>query len=234
MEKSYSDIRQDADAHRETNDCTVVAVSVACGIEYAEAHALLAAAGRKRGKGFSDWKYLPLIEQQGNAINRIRPSATAMPPAPLSQLPELKAKTVRTVEKELAANYSGLRVLIRTSGHVLAWNGKEIVDWTAGRNHRIIAAYVIFPAGTMPKPSAPVAPKERKALRRSSDQNARHGCLVYFGDNLIGSYKSVAAAYKDNGWSLRGHQRVRRLMKLYGEATVRLPNGSIAKFTLQP
>jgi hypothetical protein len=210
MHKTYSDFSTDRADHRETNDCTVIAVSVACGISYAKAHALLAAAGRKPRKGLSQYKYHPVIEALGFEVVKITD--------------QFKSKTVRTIERELAAKYGGIKILVNVPRHVLAWDGTQIVDWSAGRIHRVENVYAIMPSTdrswdfpwqirgkTVPVP-------ERRALNRSADHNVRHGCAVYIDDNLIGTYTSVAAAYKANGWNLRGHQKVRRIMKLYDEA----------------
>ena len=60
----FEEIRKSSDAMNETKDCTVIAVSVVCGIPYEEAHALLAKAGRKPRKGTSVVLYHNVIRRQ--------------------------------------------------------------------------------------------------------------------------------------------------------------------------
>ena len=45
--------RSESFSPSETNDCTVVAVAVACGLDYNKAHALLRSLGRKDQSGFA-------------------------------------------------------------------------------------------------------------------------------------------------------------------------------------
>ena len=199
MDGVYQTYREDSKAFREDNDCTVITTAVVCGISYAEAHAALSAKGRVRGRGFSQVKYHEAIREHGNIIERI----------------QLKSKTIRTVERELAENWGGCKVMINVRRHVLAWNGERIVDWTAGRQHRIISAFVVYPQGTKPEPK-PVTPPERKPLNRTGHK--RTGVVLYCEALSIEAehHPSLAAAYNANGFGLRGHQGIRKHVKTYG------------------
>ena len=51
IEKSYTAKVADSEKASEKNDCAVIAVSLATGVSYAKAHAVLAKNGRENGKG---------------------------------------------------------------------------------------------------------------------------------------------------------------------------------------
>jgi len=201
MDKSYKQIREDARDYREGNDCTVVAVSVACGIEYAEAHSLLKAAGRRKGKGLHEQYYHKVIRDLGFTIDRIN----------------LRSKTVRTVEQELAHHHGHQIVMIRVRGHVLVWNGKEIVDWSAGRMHRIVEAYIIYK--DTPPVASPVPVPERKSLNRKGwTVAAVEAICPSQGFPDWETYTSIPAVYRAFGLSKKGRQLVRRHVKYHGFA----------------
>jgi len=193
----------------DTNDCSVVTTAAVTGTSYIEASAKCTAAGRIRNKGFSDADYYQVIREMGFTIRRIA----------------VESKTVRTIERELAAKWGGCKVIIRVAKHVLAWDGTEIVDWSAGRQHRIMWADLVYPSSELLPVGKSVPVPERKALKRPPMK--RNGVKVFIDDNLIGDYSSIAAAYKANGWSLRGHQRVRLIVKRHGSATVYHWKGNI-------
>ena len=128
-----------ADAHGETNDCTVRALTASTGLDYDVCHAQLAKQGRKNRKG-CHWT----IEG---------PKAAAALGFTMRQLPrsEYRAKTMITAERDPALRSGRFAVLVR--GHVAALVDGKVVDWSAGRRHRIAAIYEVTrnsaaPAGT--------------------------------------------------------------------------------------
>lgn len=187
---------------KDDNDCTVIAVSAVTGISYEQSQSLLAKAGRKRNRGLIRQIYHDVIRQLGFTIRQLK----------------LAAKTVRTIEQELAAEWGGCKVLINVKRHVLTWDGERILDNSAGRMYRLSGVYLVY-KGAEPEGKAVPLYKQRTLRRRPMRRN---GVKVYIADKFIDEYSSLAAAYKANGWSLRGHQKVRRQMKYWGEARVNL------------
>ncbi len=202
MDKTFQSISEESKPFNETNDCTVIATSVVTGWSYSEAHAALKAAGRKNRKGFSQYRYHDVIRQSGFTIDRITG--------------QFQSKTVRTIERELAANWGGAKIMVNVQGHVLAWNGKEIVDWSAGRQHHIRGVYLVY-KDNPPKTFAVEQPKRRK-LNRSSNQSTRISIVVSCPELDIHEkrYSSVAAAYRDLGFDLKGHQSFRKQVRYWG------------------
>jgi len=184
----------------EANDCAVIAVSLSTGIPYDEAHALLKAAGRKNRKGISPILYMSAIRQLGFTVTPIK----------------LQSKTVRTIERELAKYWGGVKILVGIRRHVLTWDGNEIADWTAGRNHRIRDVYVIHKGDVPVGRSVPVP--ERKAMLKTSRPRSPVAIRIGPGGEFT-EHSSVAAAYKATGLNLSGHQRIRRAVKAHGEWT---------------
>jgi hypothetical protein len=107
----------------EENDCTVRALAVALDGDYKTAHQACKAQGRKKGKGLNIvlWKraFLDCGYELDDVTNNF------------------DGQTIRTVERELAARRDDKKFLLNVRSHVCAWDGKEIVDWAAGRLHRI-------------------------------------------------------------------------------------------------
>jgi hypothetical protein len=196
----YKGIRPEGNKDR--NDCTVVAVSVLCDIPYEEASAKLAAVGRIRNKGLAPHLYQKVMNELGFVIRRL----------------SVKSKTVRTLERELAANYGDCRCMIHIRRHVLAWNGREIVDWSKDRQHRIDYVDLVY-RGAEGQPligkSVPMAPQKKAKVtsRPISAVEAR----IDGGEWT--QFRSVKAAYDGFNIRLNQHQRVRKSVKYWGHAT---------------
>jgi hypothetical protein len=196
----YHSIR--GDAEKDTNDCTVVAVAIVAGIPYKEASSLLTAAGRINGKGFAVSKYHAVLRNMGFSIRDIRQN--------------FKAKTVRTLERELAANYGGCKVLVNIQRHVLAWDGEQIVDWTAGRTGRIQQIHQVYS-----ELECPVGRSVPVPVRKAMKVTSRPATEVWIRCPSLTMhdwkhYKSLPAAYKDQEWKPKGRQKARRMLKMYG------------------
>jgi hypothetical protein len=196
---SYRDYAAKSKQKGETNDCSVIATAAVTGIDYDAAHDLLRLSGRKPRKGLNQSIYLTAIRNIGYIVERI----------------ELQSKTVRTVERELAENWGHCKVMVRVPHHVLAWNGHKIVDWTAGRTRRIQEAWLIY-KGHRPKPSPVPIPEQRPMKKTARPTTAVMSRLVNGKEQ---QHKSLAAAYRDLGLDLKGHQQIRQHVKHYGEWT---------------
>ncbi len=142
----------------ETNDCAVKAVAVVTNENYDEAHDACQRFGRRprRGTNFS-FTTKPAVKNLGFEVERVHP--------------ELTGTFVRKLPERLSARKS---YLVRVAGHILAVKGGQVIDWTAGRNHRVKAIYVVSKKAAEPKavevkPSKPA----RKSSKRLSDDTVR-------------------------------------------------------------
>ena len=208
---NYEKICRDED--RDDNDCTVVAVSISTGIPYKEAARILASAGRKPNKGCSQVIYHAEIRKLGFNIQSIRQEKYGIARLSPDIRHPLIAKTVRTVERELAKNWGGCKVLIGIRRHVLTWDGNEIADWTAGRQHRITSAHLVYKGDHLPEGKS-VPAKARKSLRKTA---RKRSAVIAIVDGVETKHRSVKAAYDHHNLQLQGHQAIRRLVKYWGE-----------------
>ena len=198
---TYEELDVTAKEMGESNDCSVKATAVLADIDYRTAHALLKKLGRVFRKG----------DHPRNALRELGFQFSIV---------RFKSKTIRTLERELASAWGGIKILIYTKNqrHVLAWDGSMIQDWSAGRQQRVGSCYIVYPVGEyQPFPGKSVPVPERKELRGRKG-HIQSAVLVSCDELDIQNheYPSVAAAYKALGLSLRGHQKARRIMKLYG------------------
>ena len=124
----------------ERRDCTVKAWAVVAGITYTEAHCDLAAVGRKRGRGVHMQSLLTrLCDMQDKRFTDVT-----------DEWKRKGARTMLTVGRVLPKRGA---FLVFCRGHVAAFRGGELHDWTKGRRHRVIAIYRV---NALPKEAAPV------------------------------------------------------------------------------
>lgn len=216
MERSYREVTSESRGFNETNDCTVVAVAIVTGKTYPEAHKAMADAGRKRGRGAHCWQYEQALNALGftwtELFSKWNRNST------YAKFNQLKSRTIRTVERELADNWGGVPCLIKVSGHLLAWNGSKIEDYTQASTRRVQEVWAIHPTGTkLPKGKKVAQPEQRKLYRPPMTRSA---VLITCDELNIEQlqFRSVKAAYDFLGLDLKGHQSIRREMKLYGKA----------------
>ena len=116
----------DSDKFREHNDCAVKALALTTHLSYPAAHATLGDAGRKC-RHRTRW---PTIERAymlaGYSLKPVN----------------VEAKTVMKIEIDSSFKASK-KYLVKTSGHVLAVRKGKVLDWTAGRRHRIQHVYEV-------------------------------------------------------------------------------------------
>ena len=201
------DLVKSAKEMGEANDCSVKALATICDLPYKMAHDHMAGIGRVFRCGFRPDQAIKNLGYQ------------------LHQLAHLKSKTIRTLERELAAEFGGLKVLIYCSRgrHVLAWDGAMIADWTGGRQQRVCLnrVYLCFKGSFLEAmqqvgQSVPVPARAELAPKNLTRTAVYISCEEL--DVWEQQYSSVAAAYKALGFHLRGHQRLRRALKKFGEA----------------
>lgn len=113
----------------ETNDCTVIALSIVARMTYKAAHMICNAFERKNNKRFPSILLMAALAREGFTITPIK---------------NLKQKngshyTPKTIGNKLKRGY----YLCLCSGHVFAVVNADVEDWTNNRNHRIKTAYKI-------------------------------------------------------------------------------------------
>lgn len=151
----YHELNQAGKAMGEQNDCTVIALAVACDLDYETAHKTMATIGKRPFRSRGHWENAWV-----NYRKAVEASAASVEPI------TLESRTVRTARRELLAKYPGKRVILNVRGHTLAWDGRDIADWTNNRLHRINEAWLVTPKDKVAKPKpepkpAPVKPIDR-------------------------------------------------------------------------
>lgn len=133
-------------AHGESNDCTVMALTAATGCSYDDCHAALRKAGRKNRRGC-----------QFPTIGKAAAKSLGFLMEELDWR-DYSAKTMITAERDRRLRTGNF--VVRVRGHVAALVDGKIVDWTAGRRHRIRNIYTFTPMDKAPEWAAPAkAPK---------------------------------------------------------------------------
>jgi len=111
--------------YNDSNNCSVVAVSICTGKAYGTALNTLAKLGRRIRQGAYPSMIMKAIELHG-----------------FNLIPYKLAKygTVSTITKKLPSKG---KFLIFVSGHVLTVRDGKVMDWTEGRRHRIRSVYQV-------------------------------------------------------------------------------------------
>jgi hypothetical protein len=114
---------------KETNDCSVMAIAIACRLSYKKAHDLMAAYGRKNRQGANNFAILQAARSLGfeiTAVNNLVQGNGC-------------GYTVTTIGEKCKSGY----YLAFVRGHVLGVVNGEIYDWTEGRRHRVNEVYKV-------------------------------------------------------------------------------------------
>lgn len=137
----WSTTRKAAASFNEHNDCTVTAVTICSGLDYADVHAAFAAAGRKRGKGVNRGITRAACRSLGLEMKRVDR--------------RIKAKTAITIERERSLQ-SGSYIIGMTR-HLAAMVDGKLIDHTKGRRKQVNGVYELHPIqGTDAPASEPV------------------------------------------------------------------------------
>lgn len=149
---SYRDAELAADRMGETNDCAVRAIAVSCGVSYKEAHEALRTQGRKKRGGASNFQWIAAIRELGFHVNEVTGHFQAEEFDATGRKP-LVFKTALKAPEHLDPDR---RFILQSSGHVAAWNGEEIVDWSKGTRTRIRQIFEVAADATdmLPKKTA--------------------------------------------------------------------------------
>jgi hypothetical protein len=133
-------------AIKEKNDCTVTALATALDVPYIQAHQAMEAAGRKRGRGASDF----IMEQAAKSLGY---KAIKVEPRTIINRYPGAHKNLTSMTTHHAARFSKVwkdlpPMYIVVSGHALGFRDGRIHDWTEGRAKRIQRAYRFEPLGS--------------------------------------------------------------------------------------
>lgn len=158
MSKLFEKMEKRSRKWCESNDCTVIALAIATGKTYEQAHGALALRGRNHRKGVlmaAFWKALDdlgftekevyrhsliqnseilndyLKDDERERVNKMRRTRWA------------KGRTMKSIEAHLPKR--GV-YLIQTSTHILCVRAGQIHDWTKNRKHRITHVHHIMRA----------------------------------------------------------------------------------------
>lgn len=113
----------------EDRDCTVRALAVVCEVTYEDARLALLACGRQPRHGAFHHQWMKAAQMLGIEL------------VDLGFL--IKSRTVRTLERnELPRHFAGQLVLVDQVEHVAAWDGEQVLDWSAGGLKRIEGLYL--------------------------------------------------------------------------------------------
>jgi len=139
--QAFETLKNESRKYGETNDCGVIALAACCRVDYSTAHGALRREGRKFGKG----TYMSAFHRAANALGyktddgQFRNFAGG---TRLSSIVRRKGSglTVSTAPKWLPRR--GVFVLV-TARHVLTMVNGNVIDWSAGRKHRITNIYEV-------------------------------------------------------------------------------------------
>ncbi len=117
----------------EHNDCTVIAIAAACGVPYEQAHAALAAAGRKPGKGASYFVMRTALAKLGKDV-----AARTAREFIATRYPKAH-RVLKSVTTHHPARFNKVwrdgrsYILCLKTNHVAAVVDGELHDWSRGR-----------------------------------------------------------------------------------------------------
>lgn len=125
----HSELRKVSNLVGEDNDCTVHALAIVTDVDYGTAHAELTKQGRQKGRGCNQFKWLPAVNELGYVWREVTG--------------HFEGKTMNSLERELP---KGEKFLITIRGHIIAFDGNAILDYSKGRRYRIKQIWHVVPA----------------------------------------------------------------------------------------
>lgn len=151
-------------AYNEANDCTVIATAVVTGLDYGSAHQLLASYGRRPRCGLPPGHYHAAIAALGFTVQRIHLDSLRTPGqggfGPVS------------IERVLRRWCRGRKFFVSFRGHVAAFDGERLADWTRGRRHHVRHVYEVIPPLAPTVSEAPTRPTPTAAPAKSRQRGA--------------------------------------------------------------
>lgn len=139
--ETYQQMRNAATAANENNDCSVVAVAVVCGVDYATAHKTMADNGRKKGCAACNSAIKQSVIDCGKNLIKVTPESFIMRYSKAHRM--LKNVTTHHPERFNKIWADGKTYMIFTKGHVLSIVNGENHDWTKGKAKRARYIYEV-------------------------------------------------------------------------------------------
>lgn len=110
--------------YNETNDCTVISLSIVLDTNYTKVHNALELVGRKKGKGI---KLRQSLIQLGRLLD-----------FEFERFIPIQNNGSKYTMKTIGNKYNKGNYLVFVSGHVAAMIDGTIEDWTINREHRVV------------------------------------------------------------------------------------------------
>lgn len=140
--EKYTALTKEANKLKEKRDCSVVSLSVVCGVSYARAHKALADAGRKPQTSVSTKKILDAAKALGQKAERVS-LKKIIGLYPAGHRTALKHVTSHHPERFNSVWADGCNYLMITTNHVLAITNGNVHDWSIGHALRATDLYKI-------------------------------------------------------------------------------------------
>lgn len=145
--EAHQAARRGSTEHRELNDCAVIALALATGTDYAKTHATLKANGRPDRKGTPWIASARALRDLGFRAEGITDFGRRMQNGRL----ECRARTVASIPSD--PYFTKGTFLVNVRGHILCVVDGQVLDWTDGRRHRIVAVWRVVPIMERPAPT---------------------------------------------------------------------------------
>lgn len=134
---------------KESSDCAVKAVAIACGVTYDMAHATCAEKGRKPGGGMRWYAMKSAMRSLGFGVVSLDPEALDLILADIARQHKYVTACLTTRQMdmfpEIFRNHLPGRYIIDTSQHVSAFTEGQLHDWAAASSKRIKGIYEVKP-----------------------------------------------------------------------------------------
>lgn len=138
----YHEVKERGQEAGECKDCSVVAVAIACGVDYEVAREALAAEGRQERTGVYTGQILRAVKRLGKDCKEV--ASTDF----IYQYPgvhsKLKSVTTHHPDRFKKVWENGKTYLLMTSRHVLTVQNGVNHDWTRGSSKRVQEIYEVF------------------------------------------------------------------------------------------
>lgn len=139
LSEDFRNLSTEAGKIGERNDCSVKAISIACGVPYAEVHALLKKLGRKDGQGTSLITSKMAITELGFRIRKWsldeHRGMIDTYPSPHNRLCSITTHHLRRFPQAWAGCHPNMIWI--TSQHMLAVKDGAVRDWSINRALRV-------------------------------------------------------------------------------------------------
>jgi len=138
--EEFSKLNQDTQSNQETNDCSVKAVALVCGIPYEEARKALAKRGRAPGRGAYTTSILDTLEDLGKRVSPVnKQEIIAKYPSPHNTLQNITTHHPRRFPRAWPMG----TYLLFVRRHVAAVVDGKLHDWTVNTSKHVLLMYLV-------------------------------------------------------------------------------------------